>query len=309
MHRYIIKRIVLIIPVIFLVSFIVYALLDMAPGDLATIMAPEDMSDEEIEVLRESLGLNDPLIVRYARYMGNVLRGDLGRSMTDNTDILAQFMVRFPNTIKLAFLSGIVTVVIAVPMGIIAARKQNSWIDAGATTFSLLGLSIPNFWLGLMCILLFGVQLKLLPVSGADTWKHFIMPAFVVGTGDAAILARTTRSAMLDVLRQDYLRTARAKGCSERTVVNKHALRNALIPISTIAVNILASSFAGACLTESVFSLPGIGQLTVQSVRNTDYTTAVGCCILTTFVVTISMLLLDIAIAYIDPRIKAQYSK
>ena len=309
MHRYIIKRILLIIPVVFFVSFIIFWLLDFAPGDAAYIMATDEMTAEEIEVLRETMGLNDPVVERYMRYVANVLRGDFGTSIRSGASVWEQYVARFPTTAKLAVASEIVTIAIALPMGIIAARKKDSWVDFGATTFNLLGLSIPNFWLGLLLILWFGVNRDWFPVSGNETWKHYVLPAIVIGTGNSAVLGRTTRSAMLDVLRQDYLRTARAKGCSERTVVNKHAFRNALIPISTIMFNQLGGLFGGAVTTEATFALPGVAQMSVQAIRNNDYAMVTGSSIMTTTIITGFVVLLDIFIAFIDPRVKAQYSK
>ena len=258
MHRYIIKRILLIIPVVFFVSFIIFWLLDLAPGDAAYILATDEMTDEEIEVLRESMGLNDPVFERYLRYIAGVARGDLGTSIRSGAPVWDQYIARFPTTAKLAVASELVTVLIAIPMGIIAARKKDSWVDFGATSFNLLGLSIPNFWLGLLLILWFAVQHDWFPASGNEGWISYVLPAIVIGTGHTAVLGRTTRSAMLDVLRQDYLRTARAKGCSERTVVNKHAFRNALIPISTIMFSQLGGLFGGAVTTEATFALPAI---------------------------------------------------
>ena len=310
MYRYIIKRFLLVIPVVLVVSCIVFCLLDLAPGDAAYIMASDDMTDAEIEVLRISMGLDQPVLKRYFVYIGQVLRGNLGTSLRTGVSVWDQYMARLPTTIKLALFSEIVTIVIAVPMGVLAARKQNTWIDTGATTLSLLGLSIPNFWLGLLFILLFAVRLGWFPASGADAgFKSFVLPAIVVGTGNAASLGRTTRSAMLDVLRQDYLRTARAKGCSEKSVVYKHAFRNALIPITTIMFNQLSTLFGGAAITEAIFALPGVGQLAIQSIRNNDYQVVTGCTILTTAIVTVMMVLLDIVVAFIDPRVRAQYSK
>ena len=308
MTRYIIKRFLLIIPVVLCVSLIVFCLLDLAPGDAAYIMASDDMTAEEIEVLRVSMGLDQPVLKRYCVYMWQVLHGNLGTSMRTGAKVWDQYIARLPTTAKLALLSELVTIAISLPMGILAARKQNSWIDTGATTFSLLGLSIPNFWLGLLLILLFAVRLNWLPASGNVGFKSYILPALTVGTGNTAVLARTTRSAMLDVLRQDYLRTARAKGCSEKTVINKHALRNALIPITTIIINQFSSLFGGAVLTEAIFSLPGVAQLSIQAIRNNDYQLVTGCTILTTFITTFILVILDIILAFLDPRIKASYS-
>ena len=309
MTRYIIKRFLLIIPVCILVSLIVFCLLDLAPGDAAYVMASDDMTKEEIETLREVMGLNQPVLKRYVAYMWQVLQGNLGISMRTGAKVWDQYIARLPTTAKLALYSEIVTIIISIPMGIIAARRQNTWIDTGATTFSLLGLSIPNFWLGLLLILLFAVKLGWLPASGNEGFKSFILPAFTVGTGNAASLARTTRSSMLDVLRQDYLRTARAKGCSEKVVVNKHALRNALIPITTIIINQFSNLFGGAVLTEAIFALPGVAQLSIQAIRNNDYQLVTGCTILTTFITTFILVILDIILAYLDPRVKAMYSK
>jgi peptide/nickel transport system permease protein len=309
MHRYIIKRILLIIPVVFFVSFIIFWLLDLAPGDAAYILATDEMTDEEIETLREVMGLNDPVIQRYLRYIAGVARGDLGTSIRSGAPVWDQYIARFPTTAKLALASELVTVIIAIPLGILAARKKDSWIDFGATTFNLLGLSIPNFWLGLLLILWFAVRHDWFPASGNEGWISYVLPAIVIGTGHTAVLGRTTRSAMLDVLRQDYLRTARAKGCSERTVVNKHAFRNALIPISTIFFNQLGGLFGGAVTTEAIFALPGVAQMSVQAIRNNDYAMVTGSSIMTTTIITSFVVILDIFIAYIDPRVKAQYSK
>ena len=309
MHRYIIKRILLIIPVVFFVSFIIFWLLDLAPGDAAYIMATDDMTDEEIETLREVMGLNDPVVLRYFRYVGGILQGDFGTSIRSGAPVWDQYIARLPTTAKLAIASEIVTIGIAIPCGIIAARKKDSWFDFGATTFNLLGLSIPNFWLGLLFILWFAVNRDWFPASGNEGWQSYVLPAIVVGTGNSAVLGRTCRSSMLDVLSQDYLRTARAKGCSERTVVNKHAFRNALIPISTIMFSQMGGLFGGAVTTEATFALPGVAQLSVQAIRNNDYELVTGCSIMTTTIVTVFMVLLDIFVAYIDPRVKAQYSK
>ena len=310
MIRYIIKRFLLIIPVILVLSFIVYVLLDLAPGDAATAMASDEMTMEEVEVLRHSMGLDRPVIVRFFEYMGNLIfHGDLGVSIRTGAKVWDQYIARFPTTAKLAIYSEIVTIVISIPLGIIAARKENTWVDAGATTLSLLGLSIPNFWLGLLLILLFAVKLGWLPATGNEGFKSFILPAITVGTGNAASLARTTRSAMLDVLRADYLRTARAKGCSEKVVINKHALGNALIPILTVIMNQFSGLFGGAVLTEAIFALPGVAQLSIQAIRNNDYGLVTGGTICTTFVITFFLVILDIVIAFVDPRVKAQYSR
>lgn len=309
MHRYIFKRILMLIPVLLAVSFVVYFLMDLAPGDVTSTFDTSKMTVEDIEKLREDLGLNGTFFERYARYIGNMLRGDLGTSPVYNRPVFEVFMERFPATLLLAFSGTFVAVLIAVPLGILAATHHRSWIDSGSMVIALLGLSMPNFWVGLLLIILFALNLGWLPSNGAEHWYSVILPAITVGTGCAGTMCRMTRSSMLDVLRQDYLRTARAKGVSEKVVVRKHALRNALIPILTVFGSVLGNALGGAVLTETVFAWPGVGRLLVKAVNDRDTAMATGCIILFTFFLTATLLVIDIAYAFVDPRIKAQYSK
>ena len=311
MWRYALKRILYMIPVLIGVSFLIYFLMDLAPGDIVTLKMEEGgLTEEEVAELYAMYGLDKPLMVRYVNYMADFVRGDLGTSYTTGEPVLELYLSRVPASTKLALASVIVSVIISIPLGILAAMKHGSLTDNVASVGMLLGLSIPNFWLGLVLIILFALNLHLLPSGGNESGlASLILPAFTIGTGQAAALGRTTRSSMLDVLRQDYLRTARAKGCSERTVVNKHAFRTALIPISTIMFSQLGGLFGGAVTTEATFALPGVAQLSVQAIRNNDYELVTGCSIMTTTIVTVFMVLLDIFVAYIDPRVKAQYSK
>ena len=309
MRRYILKRVLILIPLIFLVSFIVFTMMDLAPGDPVIALVGEHMTEEQIEAKREELGLNDSLLVRYARYMKGVFRGDFGRSLYGDKVVLDEYLHRLPYTVSLAVVSIIITLVIALPLGILAAVKQNTWIDAIASGVAIIGLSVPGFWLGLMLIILFAVKLHWLPTSGADRgFLSYILPAVSLAVANASLLTRMTRSSMLDTIRQDYLRTVRAKGLDEKGTILKHALRNALVPIVTIAGSQFSGLLGGAIVVENVFAWPGIGTLTLTAIRQHDVTAATGYAVLTTVFTSVTLLLIDILYAYIDPRIKAQYS-
>ena len=308
MHRYVFKRILLLIPIMLAVSFIVYFIVDLAPGDDIDAIYGNELTVEQKNELRETLGYNDPLVVRYARYMGKLLTGDMGTSSSYREPVMQLYFNKFPATLELAFWGIIVALLIAIPLGIIAAVHQNTFIDSTSMILGLLGMSIPNFWFGLMLIILFSRTLGWLPSFGNDGWTSIILPAITVGVGQAAILIRTTRSSMLEVIRQDYLRTARAKGVNERTVIYHHALRNALIPIITAAGTQLGIALGGSIVVESVFAWPGVGKLTIDAFNARDTTLVVGCLILTTAFSSILMVLIDIIYAFVDPRIKARYT-
>ena len=309
MFRYIMKRILMMIPVLIAVSFVVYFLMDLAPGDIISSMAPQDATEAEIEIMREELGLNGSLIERYFRYLGNLLRGDMGMSLSLKRPVADVFFERFPATLELALAATVVALAISIPLGIAAAPHHRSFLDGFSMVTAMLGLSMPGFWLGLLLILFFSHQLGWLPSGGSGGIVHLILPALALGAGQAGSLTRMTRSSMLDVIRQDYLRTARAKGVSEKMVIRKHALKNALIPIITVFGSTLGNLLGGAVAIETVFSWPGIGRLTVSAINTRDITLATGCIIMFTVLLTVTMLLVDIAYAYVDPRIKAQYSK
>lgn len=243
MFRYIMKRILMMIPVLIAVSFVVYFLMDLAPGDIISSMAPQDATEAEIEIMREELGLNGSLIERYFRYLGNLLRGDMGMSLSLKRPVADVFFERFPATLELALAATVVALAISIPLGIAAATHHRSFLDGFSMVTAMLGLSMPGFWLGLLLILFFSHQLGWLPSGGSGGIVHLILPALALGAGQAGSLTRITRSSMLDVIRQDYLRTARAKGVSEKMVIRKHALKNALIPIIT-AVRLYAGQSA-----------------------------------------------------------------
>ena len=305
MFRYIMKRILMMIPVLIAVSFVVYFLMDLAPGDIISSMAPQDATEAEIEIMREELGLNGSLIERYFRYLGGLLKGDMGMSLSLKRPVADVFFERFPATLELALAATVVALAISIPLGIAAATHHRSFLDGFSMVTAMLGLSMPGFWLGLLLILFFSHQLGWFPSGGSGG----ILPAIALGAGQAGSLTRITRSSMLDVIRQDYLRTARAKGVSEKMVIRKHALKNALIPIITVFGSTLGNLLGGAVAIETVFSWPGIGRLTVSAINTRDITLATGCIIMFTVLLTVTMLLVDIAYAYVDPRIKAQYSK
>ena len=309
MIRYTIRRLLMLIPILIAVSLVVYFIVDLAPGEVVDVIAPVDASPEDKELLREMMGLNDPFIIRYARYMQGLMRGDLGKSYVNNRDVFEVYFSRLPNTLLLALAGAFVAVLIAVPLGVVSAMHRGSWKDAISMIFGLLGLSMPNFWLGLLLIIFFSLKLGLFPSYGSEGWSSIVLPAITVGTAQAALVMRTTRSSMLEVVRQDYLRTARAKGVPERTVIYKHALRNALIPIVTVMGTQLGVSLGGAVFTETVFAWPGVGRLVVDAINSRDIPMVTGCLILTTMLASFLILLVDIAYAFIDPRIKARYTK
>lgn len=309
MYRYIIKRLLMLVPVILGVIFIILFIMDIAPGDPVYMVAGEQATQEELQEIREELGLDGNLATRYVRYVGKMLKGDLGTSYISKRDVMKTYMERLPNTLKLAALTMVVAIAMSVPLGIIAAVNQNKPKDTISMILALLGLSMPNFWLGLLLILVFSLKLGLLPSGGNVGFKSIILPAITVGTGLAALMTRTTRSSMLDVIRQDYLRTARSKGVSERKVIRKHALKNALIPIITVFGIQFSNVLGGSVLAETVFSWPGVGRLIVDAINNRDIPTVTGAIVMTTILVSIVNLVVDIVYAFIDPRIKAQYTK
>ena len=297
------------IPVLICVSFVVFFLMDLAPGDIVSQMAPADATPEQIEMLREELGLNGTVLQRYGRYLWNLLHGDMGTSLSLKRPVIEIFIERLPATLKLAFASIVIALAISIPLGIAAATHHRTWLDGSSVVLSMLSVSMPAFWLGLLLIFAFSYRIKFFPSGGSGTFKHLILPALTLGTEQAGNLTRITRSSMLDVIRQDYLRTARAKGVSEKYVIRKHALKNALIPIITVLGSTLGNAFGGAVAIETVFAWPGIGRLTVAAINSRDMTLATGCIIMFTLMLNMTLLVVDIAYAYVDPRVKARYSK
>ena len=276
MLKYIGKRLIMLIPVILVTSFLIFWAMSLTGGDPALMLAGDNAKPEQIEQIREDLGLNDPFIVRYGNYMKGMLTGDMGKSYVTKRDVFKTFMERLPNTLLLGGAAVLIAVVVSLPLGIYTAIHQNTWKDTAGMIFALFGTSMPNFWLGLML---------------------------------AALITRTTRSSMLDVLRQDYMTTARAKGCSEKQVITVHGLKNALIPIITAIGLQMSLVITGSVLAETVFSWPGIGRLVYDSISKRDTPMVTGAIIMCSILMCIINLVVDLIYAFFDPRIKAQYSK
>ena len=308
MLRYILKRLLLMIPTILLTSLLIFWAMNIAGGDPVLQVLPENATLEMQEAMRESMGLNDPFFIRYFRYVGGMITGDMGESYITHLDVFKTFMGRLPMTLALGGTALIFAVLISVPLGIYTAINQNTWKDTCGMVFALFGVSMPNFWLGLMLMLLFAVKLNLLPTGGADKPECLILPAATVGLGLAALITRTTRSSMLDVIRQDYMTTARAKGASERRVIFYHGLRNAMIPIVTAIGMQFSLVMTGSALAETVFGWPGIGRLVFESIGKRDTPMVTGSIILCCVLMALINLGVDIVYAFCDPRIKAQYS-
>lgn len=309
MLRYIAKRLLMLIPVILITSFLIFWAMSLTGGDPAMIVAGEGASKEEIEAVREELGLNDPFMVRYFNYVKGMVTGDMGKSYVTNKDVFKTFMEKLPNTLMLGGAAVLIAIVIALPLGIYTAIHQNTWKDTAGMIFALFGTSMPNFWLGLMLIIIFSLTLGWLPSGGKSGFSSLILPALTVGMGLAALITRTTRSSMLDVIRQDYMTTARAKGCSEKRVIFTHGLKNALIPIITAIGLQMSMVITGSVLAETVFSWPGIGRLVYDSIAKRDTPMVTGSIILCSAFMCLINLFVDLVYAFFDPRIKAQYSK
>jgi peptide/nickel transport system permease protein len=306
------RRLATIVPTLVLVSMLIFGLQQLLPGDPAVILAGEERDPNVVAYLHKKLHLDDPLPVRYAYWVGNVLRGDLGESVRSQEPVTHLIAQKLPVTIELALLAMGVALVIGIPAGVVSAVGRGTAWDHVANAFALWGISTPNFWLGILLILLFSVQLGWLPASGyvspfedlRANLAAMVMPAFVLGNAIAAVLMRHTRSAMLQVLSADYVRTARAKGLSERTVVLKHALRNALTPVITLGALELGTLLSGAVLTEQVFTIPGFGKLIVDAVFNRDYAVVQGVVLVTATTYIVLNLLADLAYVAVNPRLR-----
>ena len=309
MSRYILKRLAMLIPVILVTSFLIFWAMSLTGGDPALMIAGDKATPEQIEQIREELGLNDPFMVRYANYMKGMVTGDMGKSYVTKKDVFKTFMEKLPNTLALGGAAVLIAVIVSIPLGIYTAIYQNTWKDTSGMVFALFGTSMPNFWLGLMLIIIFSLNLKILPSGGKSGFSSIILPAVTVGFGLAALITRTTRSSMLDVLRQDYMTTARAKGCPEKRVIFTHGLKNALIPIITAIGLQMSLVITGSVLAETVFSWPGIGRLVYDSISKRDTPMVTGAIIMCSILMCIINLVVDLIYAFFDPRIKAQYSK
>ncbi|MCZ7571334.1 MAG: ABC transporter permease [Ardenticatenaceae bacterium] len=312
MVKYVTQRLLLLIPLLLAVSLVTFVLIQLVPGDPVAAqygLDPEGMDPQRIQEIRQELGLNDPLPVQYVHYLGRVLHGDLGRSISTKRPVGPDILQRFPATMELAIASMIVVVLIAIPLGIISAQKRGSWLDNLAMTASLFGVSMPSFWVGVMLILLFALKLGWLPSVGRGTGvggtvKSLILPALTLGTGLAGLVTRITRSSMLEVLSQDYMRTAHAKGLSYRAVLIRHGLPNALIPVITVLGVQFASLLSGAVIVETIFAWPGIGRFAVDAIWRRDYPVIMGTVLVFATIFVLANLAVDILYVFLDPRIR-----
>lgn len=309
MLKFIAKRLLVMIPVLIGVTFIVFSMMYITDGDPARMMLGDLASEEEVMELRDELGLNDPFFTRYFNYLGDLMTGNLGTSYSTRQPVTKVVLERLPATIKLAFFSCLFAIVVGVPIGIISAIRQYSFVDNFTRVLSLMGISLPNFWLALLLMLLFSVKLGWLPPSGLYGPLYYIMPVISISAVSVATFARITRSSMLEVIRQDYIRTARAKGQGEWVVIMKHALRNALIPIITVVGVQFATALGGAVVNEQVFAIPGLGKLMVDSIKNRDFPVVQGGVLIIAIMFSVLNLLIDLLYAFVDPRIKSQYIK
>ena len=303
MGRFILRRLFLLIPVLIGVSIIAFLILHLAPGDPAELLAGEEATQEDIMHIRQQFGLDKPLYVQYFRFIKGIFTGEL-ISLKFEMPVMQVMWPRIINTIKLSLASILIAVLIGIPAGVLSATHRYSWIDYISMVAALMGVSMPVFWWGLILILLFAVTLGVLPSGGIGGIRHIILPAIVLGTASTAIIARMTRSSMLDVLRQDYITTARAKGLPERIVIYRHALRNALIPTVTVVGLQFGYMLAGAVLTETVFSWPGVGRLLVDSILARDFPVVQASLLIIAMIFVLVNLAVDILYAFLDPRIR-----
>lgn len=304
MFSYIIKRVLQMIPTLIGVSILVFILIHAVPGDPARLVAGNDATEEDVALVRDRLGLNEPLYAQYGTYLVNLVKGDLGTSLRSNRPVMTEILTRFPTTIMLTLMAIIIMIIVGLFAGIFSATKPNSLRDNATMMFSLFGISMPVFWLGLMLILIFSYYLRVLPSGGSDSFKYFILPALAIGLSSSAILARLTRSSVLEVIHQDFVRTARAKGVKENLVIYKHTLKNALIPIITIIGLEFGHLLGGAVLAETVFSMNGLGRYVIQSIQFRDYPAIQGTVLFIATIFVIVNLIVDLCYSLVDPRVR-----
>ena len=315
MYKFILKRLLQLIPVIIGVTFIVFFIMNLAPGDPAAIILGDQATAEALAMKREELGLNDPLLIRYFNYMKNLLRGDMGTSYKNNIPVWNQVIDRLPNTAILAVAGIFIALLFGIPIGILSAKKQYSLLDNISMVAALIGVSMPNFWSGLLLVMLFSLTLGWLPSQGMGSGgvipvlRSIILPSLTLGINSMAMVARMTRSSMLEVIRLDYISTAQAKGLDDHVITTQHMLRNALIPIITAVGLQFGHLLGGAMLAETVFSWPGLGRLMVDSIKSRDIPMVLGCVVFMATMFSIVNLIVDIIYAFVDPRIKSMYKK
>lgn len=312
MKSYILKRMLSMIPVLLIVSVIVFMIIHLIPGDPASVMLGEEAAPQEVQALRDDLGLNLPIYEQFIQWFAGIFRGDFGNSIYMNMPVLEAFLGHIGPTLSLALLAQSISVIIAIPIGVIAAKRRGTYVDQLFMTIAMLGLSLPSFLLALLLMLLFGVNLNWLPVAGyapisTGLWNHLqymILPAISLGAIQAAVISRMSRSSMIDILNMNYIKTAKAKGVKDRVVIYKHALRNAFIPILTILGETFGALITGAVVTETVFNLPGIGQLVINAIVRRDYAVIQGTILIIALVYLFLNLLIDLLYGLVDPRVR-----
>ncbi|GMT41723.1 MAG: peptide ABC transporter permease [bacterium] len=304
MRAYLIKRILAIIPTVLGVVTAVFLMIHLIPGDPVEIMLGESAQAAEKESMRHELGLDKPILTQYGGYIAGLLRGDMGNSIHTRQPVIGEILSRWPATLELAVTALFFAVALSVPMGVLAAAMRDSAVDRGSLIVSLLGIAMPNFWLGPLLIILFSIKLGWLPVSGRDGYLSIVLPAITLGTAMAAILLRLTRASVLEVIGEDFIRAARARGASEWVVYLKHALANALLPVVTVVGLQLGALLSGAVITETIFSWPGIGRLMIEAIETRDYPLVQGCVLNIALCYVFVNFLVDILYAAVDPRIR-----
>jgi peptide/nickel transport system permease protein len=309
MARYILKRLLQMIPIVLGVSLVVFLMLSLSPGDPAKMILGINAKDSEVQQLRGQLGLNDPVPLQYLKYMAKALTGDFGASYTTKQPVLAMIQVRLPATLLLSFGSLLCILLVAIPLGIALAVRQNSLFDNVMRVVSLILAAMPGFWLGLLLILLFAVRLGWLPSNGFDRPAAMVLPILCASTAGWAILSRLTRASMLDVIRQDYIRTARAKGLPPNLVIRRHALKNALLPTLTSVGMSVGACMGGSVIMETLFGINGMGRMMVNALRQKDIPTVMAGVMITAVIIALANLLTDLAYAFVDPRIQSQYAR
>lgn len=308
MTKFIVKRLLLLIPVVLGVTLLIFVIMSFTPGDPAAVILGENATPEMIAQLHVKLGLDQPVLVRYFNYIKNiVLHFDFGTSYIDGREVKGEILQRFSFTLRIALASMVIGLLFGVPAGIVAALNRNTWKDNLTMGAAMFGMSMPNFWFGLVLSIIFALKLRWLPPSGVGGIEYYIMPCLAVGIGGVSVMARQTRSSMLEVIRADYITTARAKGQSERVITYRHALRNALIPVLTVAGARFGVQLGGALVAETVFSIPGLGSYMVTAIKSRDYPALQGSVIIVAVAFSVVMLLVDILYAVVDPRIRAQF--
>ncbi len=307
MYKYILKRLFMLVPVIIGITFIVFSIVSFTPGNPGRLILGVTASEESVNQLNEELGVNDPFIIKYKNYMCNAIKGDFGNSYNTGEPVVDMLIQRFPTTLRLAIIAILIASFIGIPLGIISAVKQHSFIDSLSMISALLLASIPGFWLGLMLILLFALKLGIFPVTGDETWLNYVLPSITIAAPTMAIITRVTRSTMLEVIRQDYIRTAKAKGAGKLRTIWKHSLKNTLIPVITIIGMDFGYLLGGTIIVEVLFGMSGVGQIMVKAIRMKDMPIIMASVTLLAAIFCILNLIVDLLYAYIDPRIKAMY--